>query len=83
MAARLKTRLCQYGCSLSPSEFRELVGDLKDVMFPDFTDEHLSFTRDEADQYCEAVRNRAGCKALPRVFILHCLANIRKHDIKA
>jgi hypothetical protein len=79
----LKARPRSYGCDLTPNEFRELLADLKDAMFPAYTDEDLGYTRDEADGYCQAVRARAHCQNLPRVSILRSLDGIRKHEIKA
>lgn len=83
MPAPLRTRLREYGCDLSASEFRDLLADVKAEMFPSWTDEYLSCTRDEADEFCQVVRRRANCPALPREFILISLNNIRKHTIRA
>lgn len=82
MATPLRIQLQQYGCDLSAPEFRDLLADIKAGMFPSWTDETLSYTRDEADEFCEVVRRRANCPSLPRVFILGSLNGIRKHSIK-
>lgn len=78
MGRPLRLQLPEFGCELSPDEFRELLVDLKVEMFPAFTDERLSFTRDEAEEYCGVVRRRAECSGLTREFILANLNNVRK-----
>ena len=82
MPAPLRTRLREYGCDLSVADFRDLLADAKTTMFPSWTDEDLSYTRDEADEYCRVVRRSADCETLTREFILRNLNNIRKHSIK-
>ena len=82
MPSPLRTRLREYGCSLSAAEFRDLLADAKAARFPSWTDEYLSYTRDGADEYCQIVRNSADCQALPREFILGSLNNIRKHQVR-
>jgi hypothetical protein len=45
-------------------EFRRTPADVKAVLFPGFTDEELTYTRDEAGAYCAAVRKRLGASRL-------------------
>jgi hypothetical protein len=46
--------------------------------FPEFTDEGLSFTPDEAGIYCAMVRKRLNAPRLTRPFNLRCLISLRK-----
>jgi hypothetical protein len=82
MATRLQTQLRAYGIHGSPADFRDLLSDLKAAAYPNITDEDLSITGPEADQYYDLVRNRVGIPGLPRPFILRTLLGIRKHAIK-
>lgn len=81
MALRLSTQLRYFGSDLSAADFRDILIDAKEDLFPSWTDEDLSYTRDEADQYCDLVRRRTGTP-FPRQFILRQLNNVRKHPVK-
>ena len=83
MSTPLRTRLREYSCDVSPAEFRDLLADAKAAMLPSWTNKFLSYTRNEADEYCRVVRRSAKCEALPREFTLGSLNNIRKHTINA
>ncbi|QDV38558.1 hypothetical protein ElP_65130 [Tautonia plasticadhaerens] len=79
MAQRLSIQLRSLGCDTPPSDFRKDLVAIKEELFPDWSDEALSYTRDEADRYCQAVCLRVGVK-LPRDFILRQLNNVRKRS---
>jgi hypothetical protein len=50
--------------------------------YPEFSDDELSYTRDEAEAYCDLVRARTDVETLPRTFILRSLIGVRKHPLK-
>ena len=60
-------------------EFREVLAAIKAELYPDMTDEELTFTRDEAGAYCAEVRRRLKAPRLTRPFILRALIGIRKY----
>lgn len=78
MAVLLETDLPLFGCDLDPDEFRDIVQELKAVMYPDWTDEELKNHLDDARAYVQAVRSRCRCAGLPDHLILRTLSNIRK-----
>jgi hypothetical protein len=82
MAIKHATILKQHGFEGNPSDFRRALTEIKDAHYPNMTDEELTYTRDEADVYCTAVRQRTGLAALPRPFILRSLIGVRKHPLK-
>lgn len=79
MARSLRLQLRDYGCELTPAEFRELLADLMVEMFPALTDEDLIYTINESEEFCRVVRGRAECPDFSRDFILRSLVNVRKH----
>jgi hypothetical protein len=60
-------------------EFRRVLAEVKAETYPDMTDEDLTYTRDEAGNYCAQVRKRLNAPRLSRVFILRALVGLRKH----
>ncbi len=74
----LKAELLRHGCGADPDEFRDVIQELKAVMYPTWTDEDLLKNPRNAIQYAEAVRCRVGCAGLPDEVILGALQNIRK-----
>ena len=83
MRPRIADQLREMGCEATAEEFRRVLADTKAELFPDLTDEHLAFTRHEAERYCKEVRARVACQKLPRVFILTQLVGLRKNKPKA
>jgi hypothetical protein len=83
MAVRQSVALRDFGFEGSVADYRRILSDVKKGMYPNMTDEDLTYTRDEADAYCDAVRERMGIQSLPRTFILRSLINVRKHQVKA
>jgi hypothetical protein len=59
-------------------DFRRVLAEIKAEMFPDWSDEALIVTRDEAAEYCQAVRKKLGAPRLTRPFILTALIGVRK-----
>jgi len=66
------------GCEASVEEFRVALTAFKAEMFPDWSDEALIVTRDEAANYCQAVKKRLNAPRLTRPFILTALIGVRK-----
>lgn len=50
--------LKSFGCEARVEELREALTTVKAEMFPDWSDEALIVTRDEAANYCQAVKKR-------------------------
>lgn len=79
MAIKLENELTIYGCDVDPEEFRDIVMELKAVMFPMWTDEELLCHCDhDAPMFCRAVRSRVRCDGLPDHLITRTLLNVRK-----
>jgi hypothetical protein len=72
----------QHGFEGTQADFHRTLIEVKDARFPSFTDEELTYTRDEADPYCAAVRQKLGLADLPRPFILRSLVGIRKNSVR-
>ena len=77
MAQRLVTQLRGYGCELAPQEFKEVLTEIKQELFPGMTEERLACTDDESITYCDEVNKRVGV-ALPRPFVRFQLLNNHK-----
>ena len=52
--------LKELGFAGSVEEFRAALVEIKAEAFPDMTDEELTYTRDEAGNFCSQVRKRLG-----------------------
>ena len=70
--------LKDFGCEASVEEFRTALAEIKAEHFPQFTDEELTYTRDEAGTFCSLVRKRLNAPRLTRPFILRSLVGLRK-----
>lgn len=66
------------GCEVTVEEFRRVLAEIKAEYFPQFTDEELTYTRDEAGTFCSLVRKRLNVPRLTRPFILRSLVGLRK-----
>lgn len=71
--------LKEMGCNVELEVFRRTLAEVKAELFPDMTDEELSYTRDQASDFCAEVKKRVGAPKLTRVFILRSLVGLRKH----
>lgn len=79
MAIRLEEELHRYGCDMDAEEFRDVVQELKAVMFPTWTREELALHPEhEATVYVRAVRSRVHCEGLPDHLIMRTLFNCEK-----
>lgn len=84
MAIRLEVELPRYGCDVDADEFRDVVQELKAVMFPCWSDEELSFhCEHDAPAFVRAVRSRVRCVGLPDYLIMRTLFNGRKSSREA
>jgi hypothetical protein len=82
MKPRVADTLKSFGCGASVDEFRTALVEVKAELFPDWSDEALIVTRDEAAEFCQAVKKRLGAPRLTRPFILRALVGIRKQKRK-
>ncbi len=83
MKPRVSDQLKAQGCTADVADFRATLAAIKAELFPDISTEELTFTRDEAGEFCQAVRKRLGAPRLSRVFLLRALTGIRKNGKKA
>jgi hypothetical protein len=60
-------------------EFRAALVAVKGESFPTWSIDELTYTRDEAADFCRLVRERLGAPRLTRVFILRALVGLRKN----
>ena len=58
MKPRVANTLKEFGCEASVEDFRQALADVKAELFPDWSDEALIVTRDEAAAYCQAVKKK-------------------------
>lgn len=71
--------LKEYMKDLDIEDFRNLVIETHQQLFPAWTDEELLFHPDEAKQLCVAIRQKLLAKKIPDHFILRVLVNARKN----
>lgn len=74
--------LKEMGCEADLETFRCVLIETKTELFPDMSIEELCFTRDEAAEFCQAVRKKLSSPKLTRVFLLRALTGIRKNRPK-
>lgn len=80
--ARLKNELDAVGCDIDEAEFRDIVQEIKAVLFPTISDEEMiCHTESHARHYIAAVRARCQCQNLPDWLINRTLLNIRKAQL--
>lgn len=78
MRPRVANTLKEFGCEASVEEFRQALVEAKAELYPDWSDEALIVTRDEAAAFCQAVKKRLNAPRLTRPFILTGLIGVRK-----
>lgn len=78
MSRKLETELEECGCEIDPTQFRELLEERKDLMFPTWTIDDLVCNPDEAKNFCNAIRSEVGGPNLTDYLILRTLMNIRR-----
>ena len=71
--------LKEMGCTASVDDFRAALAEVKAERFGDWSIDELTYTRDEAAEFCQLVRKRLGAPKLTRVFILRSLVGMRKN----
>src|SRR3954469_138940 len=64
MRPRIADTLKEMGYSGDVTEFRRALAEVKAESYPEFTDEELIYTRDEAGTFCAQVRKRLGAPRL-------------------
>lgn len=75
----LHKELKQFGCDLTPDQFRDIVLGLRQAMHGTWTDEELLYHPYDALRFCAAVRARSR-DSLPDELVLRTLVNIRKNQ---
>jgi hypothetical protein len=78
MKPRVADTLKSFGCEARVEEFRQTLADVTAEPFPDWSDEALIVTRDEAASFCQALKKKLGVPRLTRPFILTALIGVRK-----
>ena len=77
MAINFERELTASGSALDRDQFYDLVADIKGAFCPSWTVDELLCHPTEGDQFCQAVRARAGGN-IPEDVIMHALLNVRK-----
>jgi hypothetical protein len=78
MKPRVANTLKEFGYAGTVEDFRTTLAEVKAELFPGWSDEQLIVTRDEAAEYCQAVKKKLGAPRLTRPFILTALIGVRK-----
>lgn len=82
MPILLKEELSAAGYKDDPERFREMLADLKNALYRNWTEEELSLHPADAHQFCNVVRYRTSLDMLPDSLILRTLYNRRKRPTK-
>jgi hypothetical protein len=83
MKKRIADSLKEFGFAGTVEEFRAALIEIKAEHFAGWSIDELTYTRDEAAEYCQLVKKRLGASRLTRPFILRALVGIRKQKRKA
>jgi hypothetical protein len=83
MKKRVADSLKEFGFTGTVAEFRAALVAVKAERFPDWSIDELTYTRDEAAEYCQLVKKRLNAPRLTRPFILRALVGTRKNPPKA
>ncbi len=83
MKKRIADSLKEFGFTGSVEDFRTALTEIKAEHFANWSIDELTYTRDEAAEYCRLVKQRLEAPRLTRPFILRCLVGIRKQKRKA
>jgi hypothetical protein len=83
MRPRIADTLKSFGCEANVEDFRCVLAEIKAEHFADWSIDELTFTRDEAAEFCQMVKKRLSAPRLTRPFILRSLVGIRKQKRKA
>ncbi len=71
--------LREHGCNLPINDFKDCLVELMHNLYRAFTIDRLVQNPYIAIDYCNVVRKKVACSALPDEFILRCLMNRRKN----
>lgn len=82
MKKRSADSLKEFGCTGAVEEFRSALSSVKAEHFADWSIDELTYTRDEAAEFCQLVKKRLGAPRLTRPFVLRSLVGIRKSKPK-
>jgi hypothetical protein len=82
MKKRIADTLKEFGYTGTVEDFRTALADIKAEHFPGWSIDELTYTRDEAAEFCQLVKKRLGAPRLTRPFILRSLVGIRKQKRK-
>lgn len=80
MSRKLDVELSEYGCAISPTDFRDVLIDRKHATSPAWTIDELVCHPDEAKEYCQLIRSELKCPDMEDAFILRSLMNIRRSN---
>lgn len=81
MAQNLERELKALGCDMPADDFREMVVELRAVLFPAWSIDETVCHPIDAIRLCGAARRRAGCNDLPDDLILRTLMNCRRRGL--
>jgi len=79
MRPRFGDMLKEFGFSGTVGEFRTALTEIKAGHFANRSIDELTYTRDEAAEYCQLVQKRLAAPRLTRPFILRSLVGLRKN----
>jgi hypothetical protein len=82
MRPRIADTLKEFGYTGTVENFRTALIEIKAEHFADWSIDELTYTRDEAAEFCQLIKKRLGSPRLTRPFILRSLVGIRKNKAK-
>ncbi len=81
MKPRVAASLKDFGYTGTPAAFRAALIAVRAEHYGGWDIEELTYTKNQAADYCALVRERISCPKLPRVFIVRNLVNCRKNGM--
>jgi lipoate-protein ligase A len=79
MKKRITDSLKEFGYQGTIEDFRTALIEIKAEHFGDWSIDELTYTRDEAAEFCQLVKKRLSAPRMTRPFILRSLVGIRKN----
>ena len=83
MKKRIAESLKEFGFTGTVEEFRIALAEVMAGHFADWSIDELTYTRDEAAEFCKLVKQRLGAPRLTRPFLLRSLVGLRKNKPRA
>jgi hypothetical protein len=83
MKKRIADSLKEFGYTGTVEDFRIALAEVKAEHFHGWSIDELTYTRDEAAEFCQLVKKRLGAPRLTRPFILRALVGLRKNGKKS